>query len=345
MRKIRLLYTTVGGVASPTTINALKEVTKNYKIYIYGTDKNENAVGKFFVNKFFKCVDSLKNPLKFSNQILNLIKKHKIDYLIPNGNEDIIALRKVKKKIKIPVLDAQSNYKKNYFNKKDVYEALIKEVPEVCPKYYIIKNKVDFDLAKKKLNYPNRNIILKPLEATGGRGVYELTNKMNKKIFSKRFEIPQIFNAQILDYLKKKDNKEILIMEKLSNPIISVYSICIDGHNFYSLSQKREWGNASQTLRGKVSHNIEIEKIASKIIKKLNLSYAINMEFAMNLKNQIKLFDLNPRLAASSAVHADLGINFPQAALELLMDKKYQPKFKFKKNNLKFHRYFSHIWG
>ena len=65
----------------------------------------------------------------------------------------------------------------------------------------------------------------------------------------------------------------------------------------------------------------------------------------MNQKNELKLFDLNPRIAASSSVHVDVGINFPQIALSLLMDEQFVPKLKLKKNNLKFYRYFSHIWN
>jgi hypothetical protein len=345
LRQLNILLTTIGGVTFPNTINAFRSFKKGYKIHICGTDKNENAVGKFFVDKFFKCDDSLSNPNKFANQIIDIIKKNKIDFLIPNGNEDIVALRKVRKRITIPILDSQKTFEKNYFNKKHVYASLINEVPEVCPKYYIFKNKNSFDLAKRKLNFPKKNIILKPLSATGGRGVYELSNQVSKNTFTNRFEMPQIYNSQVLEYLSKKNKKEeILALEKLSKPIISVYSVCMNGQNFFSLSQEREWGSASQTLRGKVAHVKKIEKIASKIIKALNLSYLINMEFGMDKKNQLKLFDLNPRIAASSSVHMDVGINFPQIALSLLMDNKWRPNLKFTKNNFKFYRYFSHIW-
>ena len=48
-------------------------------------------------------------------------------------------------------------------------------------------------------------------------------------------------------------------------------------------SRKKENGNASQTLRAKSSCK-KIEYMASKIIKALNLSYLINMEFGMNSK-------------------------------------------------------------
>ena len=48
MNRKNILITTVGGVTSPDIIQSLK-TNKNY---IIGVDKNNNAVGKFFVDKF-----------------------------------------------------------------------------------------------------------------------------------------------------------------------------------------------------------------------------------------------------------------------------------------------------
>ena len=65
MRNIRILITTVGGVAFPNTIDAFRFFKKGIKVSIYGTDKNENAVGKFFVDKFFQKMR--KNLINFSS--------------------------------------------------------------------------------------------------------------------------------------------------------------------------------------------------------------------------------------------------------------------------------------
>ena len=70
MNKTKILITTVGGVTSPDIIKSLKK--KN--IYIYGVDKNKNAVGKFFVNKFLLMPDSKNNKLKFIKKIVSIIK-------------------------------------------------------------------------------------------------------------------------------------------------------------------------------------------------------------------------------------------------------------------------------
>ena len=67
IRKLNILLTTIGGVAFPNTINAFRSFKKGYKIYIYGTDKNENAVGKFFVDK----LNHSKNKVE-TNTSINL---------------------------------------------------------------------------------------------------------------------------------------------------------------------------------------------------------------------------------------------------------------------------------
>ena len=334
MKKIRILLTTVGGITSPDIISCLKK--KN--ILIYGVDKNENAVGKFFVNKFLIINDSKTNKLKFVKKLIYYIKKFKINFIIPCGNDDNIAINIYKKKIKIPVLNSLEYSSQNYFDKLNVYHKLKSTSPELCPNFIEIK---DYKKNKSKIPLP---FIIKPSLNTGGRGVLEVKKKIEFSKITTRADLQSIdikkFNSE-LNILKKK---KYLIMEKLHGPIVSVYSICLNGKNFFSISHIREWGNSSQTFRGRVFYDKKIEKMASKIIDELDLSYAINMEFAYDKKNNLKLFDLNPRIGASFAVHKNIDLNLPLMALNILSNKNYFPKPNIKDLNHKFHRYFSNVW-
>lgn len=334
MKKIRILLTTVGGVTSPDIIRCLKKKS----ISIYGVDKNKNAVGKFFVDKFLVIDDSKTNKLKFVKKLIYYSKKFKINFIIPCGNDDNIAINIYKKKIKIPVLNSLEYSSQNYFDKLTVYHKLKSKLPELCPNFIEIK---DYKKNKSKITLP---FIIKPSLNTGGRGVLEVKKKIKFDEITNRVDLPSIdeekFNSE-LNILRKK---KYLIMDKLHGPIVSVYSICLNGKNFFSVSHIREWGNASQTFRGKVFYDKKFEKMASKIVDELNLSYAINMEFAYDNKNNPKLFDLNPRIGASFAVHKNIGLNLPLIALNVLRNKNYFPSPNIKNLNHKFYRYFSNVW-
>ena len=162
MNKTKILITTVGGVTSPDIIKSLKK--KN--IYIYGVDKNKNAVGKFFVNKFLLMPDSKNNKLKFIKKIVSIIKKYRIDFIIPCGNDDNIAFYTYRKYFNIPILNSLEYSGENYFQKKLVFEKLKKTFPEVCPNFKSL------EVLPKNYKFKSGNFIIKPSLNTGGRGVF-----------------------------------------------------------------------------------------------------------------------------------------------------------------------------
>ena len=285
MNRKNILITTVE-CNPPDIIQSLK-TNKNY---IIGVDKNNNAVGKFFVDKFFLVPDSMQSKIKFISKLNFIIKKYSIDYLIPCGNDDNLAIIKYKKKINIPVLNSLEFSKKNYFHKHLVLDELKNKLPKYCPKFKNLK------LISSNHKFNIDNFIIKPSLNTGGRGVYHVKKNIKFNSLLERADIPTLELQKFNQELKQFKKKNYLIMEKLNGPIVSVYSLCRNGKNFFSISHIREWGNASQTFRGKVFYSKKFEKIATMIIKELKLSYAINMEFAFNKKKSPVLFDLNQGL-------------------------------------------------
>lgn len=200
------LLTTVGGITSPEIINSIKKFSKNVKIF--GIDQNDNAIGKFFVDKFIQSPDSISKPKNYINFINITVKKYKINCIIPMGNNDNIILNKNKKKIKSKILNSLEFSNKNFFNKKIIYEFLKNDKIDCCPEYFIIKSFKDIYSAKKKLNSNSENLILKPTLGTGGRGVFEIYNKINsKKLFTQRTENNLLSYNELSNILKKIKKK------------------------------------------------------------------------------------------------------------------------------------------
>ena len=68
------------------------------------------------------------------------------------------------------------------------------------------------------------------------------------------------------------------------------------------------------------------------------------MEFGTSKDRKIILFDLNPRVGASSAVDADIGFNFPYQAIKLLLGEKININKESFADSKRFLRHFSHYW-
>lgn len=342
--KINLLITTVGGLTSPDILKAYQNLDE-YDINIIGVDPFEFAVGRNFVNTFEKCPYSGNDELKFAQHIEALVKKYNVDAIVPCGNEDNLALAKYKNLISCKIMVGEYDDLIEAYDKGKVYDELKLNIPNHAPKYHIVSDYSAFIEAVEEIGYPNKKVVVKPRFGRGGRGVYILNNMLDYETIFKSKPVAE-YPLEFFDKILKNKNtfEDLIIMEYLTDPYYSVYSLCENGKNLFSLNHTREWGNASQTFRGKVYYDKEIEQVASKIIKKFNLSYTNNMEFATAEDGRIVLFDLNPRIGASSGIDKDIGFNFPLNALKLLLNENVEVNKDYFLDSKIFIRFFEQTW-
>lgn len=344
MRKLKILITTIGGLTSPDLFYALKNNGER-EIVCYGIDSFEWAICRNMVAKFAICPNSAKDEKKFAKFVQSFCIEHNIDLIIPCGNEDNLALAKYRDLIDTPIMISPYTSLVQSYDKGLVYQALQKHLPQHCPKFKIFNSYAGFKEALSFLNFPQKKIVIKPRNGRGGRGVYIINSSFDfQTFFSKKPENEVAFET-IDSILRTQENFEDLIaMEYLQDPFISAYSLCQDGNNLLTLKHIREWGNASQTYRGLVSYDAQLEEICSSIIKLFNLSYTNNMELAHNENGDIILFDLNPRIGASSSIDSDIGLNFPYLAIKLLLQEDFSINKQNFLNSKRFIRHFTHFW-
>lgn len=344
MDKLKVLMTTVGGLTSPDIIKAIRE-NREREIELIGVDQFEFAIGRFFVDKFDTVPNSEENELEFINKIEHLVQKYNVDLIIPCGNEDNLALAKNKNAISTKIMVSDFKDLIRAYDKGEVYQTLSRELPEFAPNFYIVNTYSTFVKAIREIGYPEKKVVIKPTFGRGGRGVYILNGNLDyKSVFELKptGEFPLEFFEKLLFNKEKFD--DLIIMECLEAPFYSVYSLCKNGENLISMNHIREWGNASQTFRGLVYHDEYIEKFADKVIKLFNLSYTNNMELATNIDGRIVLFDLNPRIGASSGIDRHIGLNFPDLAINIALGIEVKiDKGRFK-NKKRFIRYFDEVW-
>lgn len=344
MNKLKILITTIGGLTSPDLIYALKKNNER-EVEIHGVDAFEWAVCRTMVDYFTISPNSTNNDKEFADFINKYAMEQEIDVIIPCGNEDNLALAKYKDNFQTPILVGSYNSLVKAYDKGSVYQALTQYLPQHAPKFKIVKNYDEFQNALDFLNFPTNKIVIKPRFGRGGRGVYIVGNYFDFDSFFHKKPENEIDIKSIDAILKqKREFEELIIMEYLSAPFVSAYSLCHNGKNLLTLKHIREWGNASQTYRGVVSYDENLENLCSKIIEAFNLTYTNNMELAYNQEGEFVLFDLNPRIGASSSIDVDLGFNFPYLAIKLLLGEEVQFDKKIPYQKARFLRFFSHLW-
>jgi carbamoylphosphate synthase large subunit len=311
-----ILITMVGAQTSPSVVEAIRH-NQSEEVRIVGVDPTALIPGRFFVDSFYSITASFDDETKYISELLDICEKEKVDVVLPCGNEDCLAVTKniqLFDNRNITVVSSSHAILVEAFDKLNVYTKIQKVSPQFAPKFYEIKNVDDFVLYAKRLGYPEKKLVLKPRHGRGGRGVYIIEPEVDFRAILQR-KPEGIYSYNMVLEMIRENFEEFLLMEYLPGEIYSVYCLCNDGKSDIIIPHFRMWGNASNTLIGTVNLRSDIIEGVRKINQTFGFNYCINYELKIDDKGSPKIFDLNPRLAASVAIFRNIGINMPYLSI------------------------------
>lgn len=258
-----------------------------------------NDHGKFTFKKYYGNFPFV-NDKKFIPFIKKFVKDKKINFIYPCMDSVLCILKKHEKEINCKILTSDLQTTEICLSKEKTYEKLKNIIP--IPKCY--KN---IECIK---NYP---VYLKPKIGYGTRNHFIAYSKKEAEIFLKKRK-----NYLILEFLNGKEYTIDCFTDKNKNLI------------FVNGRQRARVSNG-------ISTNIKLvnKKIFYSIAKKINETLNLNGSWFFQLKEdynkKLKLLEVAPRIAGSSAICRYLGINLP----ELTIMNEICDNLKIIKNNLK----------
>ena len=86
---IKILLTSAGGELSPLISKKLKENKKFKNIKVFGIDQSDHSINKHFFDDFYKVS---KNKFKYLRQLKYIVKKRKINLILPGSDEEALIL-------------------------------------------------------------------------------------------------------------------------------------------------------------------------------------------------------------------------------------------------------------
>ena len=92
----KILVTGCGSLLGQGIIKTILSSNQSYEIF--GTEYIKDSVGLYWVKKAYILPDILKKKVKLNNwylKILKIIKRHKINYLIPGLDFELPILNKI----------------------------------------------------------------------------------------------------------------------------------------------------------------------------------------------------------------------------------------------------------
>ena len=255
-------------------------IRKNFNnVILIGTDIESNGAGNLIFDKIYNI------PKVNSYKYLGIISKisKSMDLIIPSTEKEIIFFSKNKKKFRNKIL---INNEKiiNLFSSK------------LKTQKYLKKNFKDFSLkfSMTLTDYYNSKKIVTPffLKKKSGSG------NVNYKIINNKTDIRN------LRFYKKND----WVIEELLDQKSDEYTCAIIKLKKIKkiLIFKRKLHKLGHTMFAEIYQNLEIEKKLLDIADKLNLNGSINIQFKIH-NNQIKIFDINPRLSSTVKMRDMIG--------------------------------------
>ena len=320
-KKIVVLVTCGGAYHAPGVINHLKNL-KRINTKVISTDINDDALGKYFADLFFKVSNG--GSSSFIKELINICKKNKVDIIIPFSDEEALNLSKnINKFNKLGVKVLVSNYKITKFvsNKLNLME-FIKKKKIDYPKFFSPKSIKQLNYSLKKLGYPKKKVVFKPVDQRGGRGFrilnanfdeYDEVTKQKKELFITKERLEKII-------LEKNFSKNFILMEYLEGEDFNIDVLANNGEIISYLAQKRLLPKHGSLEKGSVDKDLKIKKYLLTIFSKIKFNNLVNLEMAYQKKNKkgkLLLYEINVRPSAPIIISARAGYSLLENAIYL----------------------------
>lgn len=204
-------------------------------------------------------------------------------------------------------------------NKKKLYQHFDGE--SFIPRYEYASSVEELERAVKALEYPKYNVCIKPVDGEGGKGFKIITSEKNN-IFEdngKGPEMPwELYKSCVQDI---SAIPELIVMEYLPGDEYSVDCVCRRGETYVCIPRERIETSMGVATVSAVRNNRELIDISKYIIRKLNLSYNINLQFKYSRAGRPMLVEINPRVSGALVANCGAGVNMLELSLKLAYDK------------------------
>lgn len=350
IRKITVLVT---GAKAPGFVSIVKSLkrSKKYKFTIIATDWKKSLGAMYFADNQY-VLPSNEEP-EFSNSLLNIAIKKKVNVLIPIRTNDLIPICKNLKEFREagiePTLPTTNiDLLETVLNKYRLLEYTKNIIELETPKYDKANSKDELTKVVEDMGYPDTPVCIKPCISNGSRGFRILDEHIDKKkLFfnEKPNHVYSTLNRVIEDI--GEFFPELVVMEYLPGKEYTLDVLCRKGITFTVLPRLRKRTKGGITVEGIVNRDRNYEYLidyAKNLISGFGLSYNIGVQMKEDENEVMRLLEINPRLQGTTILSVASGVNIPEKMVDMALknfDYDFQPQINW---NTKLERVFYDIF-
>ena len=333
---IRILVT---NSKAPTFLGVLYSLKQGLDCTVIATSKIFDEVSSSLADEYV-CLDS-ESSVDHVVQVLKICTEKKIKVIIPLSIDERILLLKEKNKfdeINVKILSSSIESIEKGENKVLLFE-LSKENGLPTPEFYVVDNWDELKENVFKLGYPNKKVVVKPVNSCGSRGMRILNKRAEyKKLFYKeRADYTEITMTDLKNIIGKKF-LPLILCEHLPGEEYTVDCLRMDNHN-YAFPRVRVKVKEGLTSVGEMREDKEIIKYSKQLAELLNLTTVFGFQFKFNSEGVPVIIDCNPRIQGTMVMSTLANVNIIAEGVRLLLGQKHIPLVP--EWGMRYHRFYS----
>ncbi|WP_323585279.1 ATP-grasp domain-containing protein [Aliarcobacter butzleri] len=336
MERINVLVTGAsGGGVGEQIIKALKLSSLNLKIITTNVNKNSKGL----LDGDIGYIVPYASDDKYIPTILELCSKHNIQVLFPGSEAELTVIGKhrevfIQKGILVPINDEKVI---DICTDKTKTMTFLKENGFAFPKNITVRNTEDI----KKIDF--LPAVIKPSIGGGGsKDIMIAQTKEEVDLFCKY--LLNIYSEFIVqEYVGTPDSEYTVgVLNTMDGEFIN--SIAVHKSIETALNNRIKIKNrtgiealgknlvvSSGISEGYVDRFPKVTNVCEKIIEKLGAKAAINVQCRL-YKNQVYVFEINPRFSGTTSIRALMGYNEPEVLIRKhILNESIETNFKYKK--------------
>lgn len=301
-------------------INLLKDDDK-INFTVIGSSTDENCVYKKVCDEW-ALEPYIEDANQYVDYCLDFCKKNNINIFVPRRNMIAISKRlKDFEAINVLVLvEKDFGLINNFSDKAKTYELFDNAY---IPKYFVIKNDTEFEMAYDKLKKSYERLCIKYTVDEGATSfriiddvTYNLKDNVSRKI-----------NYQTALNIIKNDTKPIIVMPYLAGDEVSVDCLYMNNKKHIIIPRYKS-STRSQTIK----FDKEIVQVCFDFLNKFKLNCPFNIQFKYH-EDVPYLLEINTRMSGGIQLSCmALGVNIPNIAVNKLLG--YEKEVVYNKNNI-----------